>query len=330
MPAIAVNASPAIPARATRRWLRVVISGGALLGAAAGPAFAQPGAANSQLIRFGFSRSMFREVNENDARASLKAYSAMIAHDQKLTTDPDPILYEGIAEMEASLRQGKVDIVAGLSYELLALPEGLVTGPYLAAVKDHFPGVEYLVLAHVDSGIKTLADLKGRKVAVLSSARGSLAGRWLDVVLGAGGLGEPQTFFGDLSFVTKPTLAILPVFFRRIDACAVTAEAMAVATEMNPQLGRQLRILARSPAVVPVLTCFRRGFSPHLQQGIVNSLASLQASVPGRQLMTIFQSETVEARSDADLTTTRQLLADHARLHLAAPAMPARTPGAVR
>ena len=271
-------------------------------------------------IRFGFSRTMFREVNENDARASLKAYAGTIARERNLTTDPNPILYESSAEIEASLRRGKVDVVAGPAAELLALPDTLVTGPFLFSVTPDVAGVEYLLLAHVGSGIRKPADLLGRRVAVLNSARGSLARWWLDVLLGPDSPGAPLQFLGEVKRVAKPSLAILPVFFRQLDACVVTRESLAVAVEMNPQVGAQLRILATSPVLVPVITCFRRGFDAETRAHIVESLASLQSSVSGRQILTIFQSESVDAREESYLTSTRQLIARHTALSNLAPA----------
>lgn len=271
-------------------------------------------------IRFGFSRSMFREVNENDARASLKAYAGVIARERKLTAEPDPILYEGTAEIEASLRRQKVDVVAGPAAELLALPDALITGPFLFSVTAKTPGVEYLLLTRVDSGIAKPADLQGRRVAVLNSARGSLAHWWLDVLLGAGESGAPGASLAEIKLVAKPSLAVLPVFFRQFDACVVTRESFAVAGEMNPQVLLQLRIIATSPVLVPLITCFRRDFDATTRTRIVESLASLQTSVPGRQMLTIFQSEAVEARNESDLASTRHLIAQHALLPLAAPA----------
>ena len=257
---------------------------------------------------------MFQEGNENDARASLKAYAAVIAHDQKFSVEPNPLIFEGVAEMEALLRAGKLDVVAAPAAELLAVPARLLSGQFLMAINGTVAGEEYVLLSRVDSGVATLADLKGRRVVVLNSVQGSLAHRWLDVQLGTAGLESSRQFCGEVLLVAKPTLAILPVFFNKVDACVITRDSFLLAVEMNPQIGRGLRILATSPVVVPVITAFRREFDPTLRGRIVETMASLRASVAGRQLLTIFQSDHVESRDDAALATTRQLLADHARL----------------
>jgi ABC-type phosphate/phosphonate transport system substrate-binding protein len=329
MPARAIHSTPAVRATFCRgrfsaalRVSGVLALGTAALALSASALVAQSETSSQPPIRFGFSRSMFREVNESDARASLKVYAGVIARERNLAADPDPLLYEGRTEIVESLRQGKVDIVAGSSAELLELPADLVTGPYLLSISAQGPGVEYLLLTHTDSGIATLADLKGRRVAVLNSVRGSLATYWLDVLLETRGLGPPRQFLRDLRFVAKPSLAVLPVFFRQLDACVITRESFAIAVEMNPQVGRQLRILATSPLVAPTVTCFRQSFDPKIRARIVDALASIQTSVAGQQMLTIFQAEKVEARDDADLATTRQLLADHARLTAAMEGMP--------
>lgn len=309
---------------AARHRLALLIVG---LASTVNPTLAQTDAASPAPVRVGFTRAMFRGVNENDARAALKAYVGILARDRGLTVEGDPLIFDGTADLGVSLRSAKVDVFVCPTDEMLAIPAELVTDPYLITVIGKTSGTEYLLLTHADSGLATLKDLTGRRVAVLHNVQGSLAKYWLDVLFRNGGLDVADAQVGELRFVAKPALAILPVFFRQLEACVVTRESLAVMTEMNPQVGRQVRILATSPRIVPAGTFFRRGFDSESKRKIVETASYMETNPTGRQVLAIFQMERVNARGDAELATTRQLLADHARLtalsNRATPAPPA-------
>ena len=86
------------------------------------------------LVRFCISSRMFREVNENDARASVKAYAKQLAESRGLIIDANPILFTGCPELTKLLSAGAVDLVSMPTQEFLALEENLVTGPYLISL----------------------------------------------------------------------------------------------------------------------------------------------------------------------------------------------------
>jgi len=98
------------------------------------------------------------------------------------------------------------------------------------------------------------------------------------------------------------------------DACVITRQGFALMGELNPQVTKQLRVLATSPQLVPHMTCFRAGFDPSLKEQIFATLTEANTSTAGKQLMTIFQCDRVEERPLSRLESTRELVAACARL----------------
>lgn len=266
---------------------------------------------DEQSVRFCMSSRLFREVNENDARAAVKAYAKQLAESRGLIADTNPRIFTGAAELTQLLRAGAVDLVSMPTQEFLALEENLVTGPYLISLVDGSDFEEYVLLVRADSGVNALSDLKGSRVLVLDSLQGSLAGHWLEVLLGKQ---TPETFFSRITRPAKVSQTMLPVFFHQGDACVVTRQGFALMGELNPQVTNQLRVLAVSPQLVPHLTCFRTGFGPALKEKIVAAATEANTTTAGRQLMTIFQCDRIEERPLSILQSTRELLAAHARL----------------
>jgi phosphonate transport system substrate-binding protein len=263
------------------------------------------------------SSKLFREVNENDARASVIAYSKLVIENSGLVADPNPVIFTGAADLTELLKCGAVDLLSMPTEEFLALGENLATGPILVSLVNGSDCAEYVLLARTDSAINTLADLKGRQVAVLDNLQGSLAVPWLEVLLDQHKLGAPETFFSRVTRSIKISKAALPVFFGRSDACIITRQGFAVLGELNPQVTQQLRVLATSPELVPFVTCFRAGMAPVVREKLVATITQANTTPAGRQLLTIFQCDRIEERPLSRLQTTRDLLAARARLHTA-------------
>ena len=128
------------------------------------------------------------------------------------------------------------------------------------------------------------------------------------------GLGPLTTAFANVTAVGKPSRLVLPVFFGQADACVVTQRSFEVMKELNPQLGRQLSVIARSVPVVPSFLCFRAGVSPQLRERYVNVARKMQTTVSGLQLLTIFQSDSLAVLPPESLESARALLAQRAHL----------------
>lgn len=324
--AVPTNAGRGPSAAGLRRLGRIALLTGALAGTGTTRAAESP-PAGAPLVRFGFSRTMFNDVNENDARASLRVYvNLLVARTDAIAAQPDAQIFEDQRALNAALRNGEVDIVSASVREILAIPDQLVSAPYMLARFGKTTGTEYALLVRGDGGITSLAELKGRRILILTGARSSLALTWLEVLLGKQHLASPEKLLAEIKLVAKPSQAALPVFFGQMDACIISRESLALLAEMNPQVAVQLRPLAMSPPVVPVLTAFRRTFDATQREMIAMEATRIHTHAIGRQMLTIFQGDRVEMLADAELETTRQLLADHARLRTAGQESPASPP----
>jgi hypothetical protein len=304
--------------------------GACLLGmiALSAPAVAAaPG--TERLARIGFSRSMFRNVNENDARASIRTYAAAMSRDLGVPTDPNPVLFDGVSGLRVLLRQQAVDTVSLTIEEYFSVEIGLLRGPLMMANVGGSFTEEYLLAVRQDSGFTRLADLRGHHVLVLDSLRANLAPHWIETLLAANGLPPADAFFGQFTLVAKPAKVALPVFFRQEEACVVTRHSLDVLGELNPQVAAQLRILAVSPEVVPAITCFRGDIEPGEADRIAAAVCISHQLPAGKQVMNIFQSDRVELQPSSRLDSTRALWAAYLRLpRPRAPAPPLPAPAA--
>lgn len=272
-------------------------------------------------VRFGYTLAIVRNAGENDFRGAMRAYARMLGEVGVFRVSDQHHIFRSTEEMEQMLASGEVEIVGGSSLEILALPVVLVEPPYLTAAAEGTIGVEYLLLTHEDSTLRSLADLGGRRIALLDSATGSLARPWLEQMLHEARLPASAWHFREVKPMAKPSLAALPVFFRQIDACVVTAANLKTLAELNPQLARKLRVIATSPSLVPILSAFRRGMPPARRQALNGAMEAVGTTPAGRQFLTLFQTDSLRFCTEADLAPTRELFA--ALRSAPSPALPA-------
>lgn len=296
-----------------RRSAAVIFVGAA---ACANAADAHPPVTSSM----GYTRALVRSANENDFRTAMRAYGKVVAENFHITTVADQPIFDSVAQLEQALRRREIEVIAGLAHEIFALPPELLEGHYFAAAHNDRPGVEYVLLTRADRPLRTVPDLARCTLAALDNNDGALALPWLESLCHEAGLPRPETLLREIRLASKPSQAVLPVFFGQVDACIVTRASFAALAELNPQIERRLHLVAASPRVAPFLTALRAGLSPELRERIITALTTAHTLPAGRQALLLFQTESVRLVDQETLSATRQLLAAHTRLAPAASA----------
>jgi phosphonate transport system substrate-binding protein len=173
---------------------------------------------------------------------------------------------------------------------------------------------QYLVLVHLDAKLDRLADLRGRNLTVHQNSRVCLAQPWLDTLLVKEGAKPAAEWLGKLTQCPKLSKVVLPVFFHQSDACVVTRTGFETMCELNPQIGKQLKVIARSPEVVPAVFCFRANYAPSFKEDLFAGVRDLHQTMAGQQVLTVFQSEKIEDQPASCLDSALEMLATHDRL----------------
>lgn len=264
--------------------------------------------------RFGYSRALLQGVNETDFRGAMETYARVIAQNSRIATRNDQRIFTSLTEMEIALRDGSINLLSATAREILALPPDLLAPDFIVAAHGAGTGVEFVLLVRRDRGLHDLAQLQRLTLAVWDSPPTSLSSDWLELELARRHLGDSGSFFAEVRHCTKPGPAVLPVYFGQIEGAVVTRHAFQLLAELNPQLSRQLVVIATSPPVQPLLTAFSRRLDPALREEIVRAMFAIDKTAAGRQVLTLFQTETLAFCEPEVVAATRQLLAEHDRL----------------
>ena len=266
----------------------------------------------------GLSSTDFGRVNEADAKAAFKAYSEIVARQIGYDVEFVTHIFRDPSELEHDLQKGLLEL---LSIEVQwYLQETVSRYVKPALVPEESPGVildTYVLLTHRLSGLAEISDLQGKKVAFLEHENATLARVWLDVLLMTHDISTSENCLRETRVTHKPSAAVLPVFFRTIDACVVDRSSFEVMCELNPQVGQQLRIMAESEPLLDTVLCLNPSGSLTLKQerDMDHVLKKLQDSPQGKQILMIFGINRFVPFEEKYLESARNLLENYTSLH---------------
>jgi len=271
---------------------------------------AQPG------LRMAISETVAGEVNENDLRIAIKTWAETVARQTGVRIEPELCT---TAQLLQRIRNHQVDAFSLNILEFMRVSS--YADREIVVDEAELPdGSEYLLLVHQSSGIQSLADLRGRTLLLYENTRTCLARIWLEILLGSAHLGTVDTFFGRLESNPKLSRVVLPVFFRHADACLATRRGYKTMCELNPQLAKQLHILAASPKLLTTFTAFHKDSPAESKRRFLAAITDLNKTVAGRQALMLFGSTRLVQTDVAALRTALDLLHAYDRLKGKAPA----------
>ncbi|MCC7374945.1 MAG: PhnD/SsuA/transferrin family substrate-binding protein [Verrucomicrobiales bacterium] len=260
---------------------------------------------------------MFEDIRENDARAVVKGWGFAIARELKLDVDPESRIFRSINDLEKAFTEQETDAVSMTAKEFWLLPNRTNhVSRLLVGIVGETTTEEYLVLVRKDSAFQRISDLRGKTMLLHDHPRMSPATTWYDLALAAevpapGSVTEARP---TILRERKLTRVVLPVFFRKVEACLVNRKGFETMCEMNPQVQRDLRALASSPPLLPMGFFFRRGYPKADADRMIGAFSRMQATPAGQQVLSVFQCSRVQEESMDVLLATLTLFDEHARL----------------
>lgn len=278
-------------------------------------------------VRFGFASSLVADVNADDALAATKIWADTLGVEAGLWSGAEAEIlhdYNGLAE---KLIRDELDVIALPSCDYITLEQDLEAKPAITYVLGNDLEVEYVFLIPENATATTIGDLKGRRIAVLSKGGvNSLATMWLDVHLMENGFGPTESFFDEVRAVQKPSQAMLPVFFNQMDAAVVTRYAYETMVELNPQLGRKLKILCSSKPFVTVAVCLRNNLDEKVKKRYVDYVVKIHENPRALQTFTIFKVTQLVRWEPSFLDNVRELMEKYNQLSRAIESLDNRNP----
>jgi phosphonate transport system substrate-binding protein len=266
-------------------------------------------------IRLAISESLVSDVSINDARAAMTIWLKRMEVDLKIVIEVNPKIFDTTEEIVHRARAGLFDAVALNVVEYHQIADVLDRSQIIAETDG---AEQYILLVKNSAGVRSLSDLRGRRLIVLRSPKMCVATPWLSTLLEPGNLGPGDRFFGSVTTDVKPSRVVLPVFFGQADACLTSKRGFDLMGELNPQVAKNLTVIASSPALVATFYTFHKNYRGANRERFAQVYSNMPASAAGQQLATLFQFQGLAVRDSDCLSPALSILdaADRVRARL--------------
>jgi ABC-type phosphate/phosphonate transport system substrate-binding protein len=274
------------------------------------------GLAAGEELGVAFTQQAFSGVNRADAEAAFKVFVRTMGVKRGWDVAVEVRMFDQSDGLDAAIDAGSVNLLVLDTWTYLGTRSASAFEPVFVSSEAGDAAKQQMLLTRRDSGLDTLEALRGQTLVVQSASNATLGFRWLQTICAGHRLGAPADFFGPTVFSVKPSQAVLPVFFRKKAVCLVDSASYAVMTELNPQVGRELQVVASSEPMVDTIICLsREGWSnARFRANVFEALSELHLEAAGQQILTLFRSGPLLPYREEHLDTVRRLHAHAATL----------------
>jgi phosphonate transport system substrate-binding protein len=267
-----------------------------------------------KVLRVGFSTRILSDIDPRDAQVAMELWTKELSRSMGIKTLPQTVIFRNAADLLEAVKKGELTIVSLTAIDYLNIRDKVRLTPSVVSSSNSGRGKEAVLITHQDSGIRTVADLRGKKILLLSPTKHEATHIWLDVLLMREGNRDRFSFFRQVKEAPSASQAIMAVFFRQADASIVSRGAFETGKILNPQIGSQLFVVAESKPLLDDITCVPSSVNEKLKRSIEYAALHLHESTVGKQIFTLFHIERTVPFQPSYLDGTVELLRERDRL----------------
>jgi phosphonate transport system substrate-binding protein len=211
-------------------------------------------------FNIGFTPSVFRMVNVTDAKASSTILAQEILKQQrKQNVKGNTVIIENIVNRSEDIEKNNLDMLITTSIEFLAVRNKTKLYPFAVPMLSDSLFNRIILVVRNDSNIKSVLDLHYKKLKVeliTSEDEFPIIKLWAKLILSKNKIDLDKIINSEGPRAASASTVVSSVFFRKTDAAVVVEDEYKTLVELNPQIGKQLKIIAASEPLLFAVACY--------------------------------------------------------------------------
>lgn len=231
--------------------------------------------------------------NPDDVQVAFTVWLDEISRSLEVDVDLATVLLGPRDDLAECFRRKAGDLFVLNGLRFLELRSSLGMRPALVSEKQGGVGESLVFLLPASHGSSSLLGAKGGRLLLCNGGKGRIPRLWVDVLVAEAGA-DPRQHWSSVKEVSKVSQAVLPLFFGKVDAAVVTASGFETMVELNPQLGRELRVLLRSDKLLDSVTVWRHDYSDEaFVRAFEREVFTIGHLARGKQVLTLYQVRSI-------------------------------------
>jgi ABC-type phosphate/phosphonate transport system substrate-binding protein len=267
-----------------------------------------------KVLRVGLLTRILVDIDVHEAQVAIELWAREMSRTMGMKSSAKVMIFPDSQAMCRAFRDGTLDIITLPCVEYIKIRDKSLVEPIFVAANSVGKGRDHLLIAHRDSGIRSIPDLRGKTMVLLPFARQEASHIWLDVLLMKEGKRNRADYFRQVREYSTASQAIMAVFFRQADAAIVNRGAFETAVALNPQIGRKTRVIAESASLAGEVTCVPAMADERMKRSITSAAMQMTKSAVGRQMSILFQVDRLIPYQPSYLDGLAELLKEQANL----------------
>ena len=257
----------------------------------------------AQHLNVGYSNASLSHVSKKDTMISMKLWIDEIMIDNPYTASFT--FYNNPTQMAADFNEEELDYAIAQALDFVKyFDKSKLTNAFSGGMRNR-DDENLVIVVPFDADIESISKLENPIIAVQQND--NLAKIYIETKI------FPAKNIKLLK-VKKRSAAILKLFFKKADLAIVLKKTFDFSKELNPQMGKKLKILEYSNLPAGVFGYFRKDFDKKAKDDVTKMAFNLINTPRGKQMMVIFQTNALVKIKVEDLKPIEKLYKEYLEL----------------
>jgi hypothetical protein len=222
--------------------------------------------------------------------------------------------FDSSEELAKAISKQQVNGFFGSPIEFLQSETYFLTNPLASGVFGQKLKSKILLVVRKDSGINSIEQLKGKKLSTQKSIASDVGGLYMETLFLEHQLPSMKNFFSEIQNSETSNTALVDLFFKKVDVTLMSETQFDIATELNPQLRAQTKILEASEPYLIFVAALSKNTPEQEVNGIKNSLFNVHKTAKGRNILNLMKMQGFQEIASTELDNVRALVEKNKRL----------------